>query len=144
MTETEQRYAQIEKEALALTWTFERFRDYLIGIQLHTDHKPLVPLLSTKSLDQVPVRVQRFRLRLMRFHFTMSHLPGKELHTADTLSRAPLKEVRDPLRNEVDVYIKMIVTSLPASEEQLKCIREHQNCDPECSQLKELCEKGKT
>ena len=30
MTETEQRYAQIVKEALALTWACERLSQYLI------------------------------------------------------------------------------------------------------------------
>ena len=67
MSPTEQRYAQIEKEALALTWACERFADYLIGISFHiqTDHKPLVPLLSPKLLDELPIRVQRFRMRLM-------------------------------------------------------------------------------
>ena len=79
MTDTEQRYAQIEKEALALTWACERFQHYLVGAKfaIETDHKPLVPLLSTKSLDQVPIRVQRFRLGLMRFDFTVTHVPGK-------------------------------------------------------------------
>ena len=33
MTNTEQRYAQIEKETLALTWAYERFRHYLIGVK---------------------------------------------------------------------------------------------------------------
>ena len=51
MSQTEQRYAQIEKEALAFTWACERFAEYLIGLKFHiqTDHKPLVPLFSTKS-----------------------------------------------------------------------------------------------
>ena len=64
---TEQRYAQIEKEALAFTWACERFSDYLVGLQFHieTDHKPLVPLFSTKNLDELPIRVQRFRMRMM-------------------------------------------------------------------------------
>ena len=57
MTPTEQRYAQIEKEVLALTWACERFSDYLIGLDFHiqTDHKPLVPLFSLKALEQLPL-----------------------------------------------------------------------------------------
>ena len=145
MTDTEQRYAQIEKEALALTWACERFQHYLVGAKftIETDHKPLVPLLSTKSLDQVPIKVQRFRLRLIRFDFTVTHVPGKELHTADALSRASLRQVDNPLRKEVHTYVQLIVTELPASEEQLENIRKQQDSDPECSQLKELCTKGK-
>jgi len=34
MSSTEQRYAQIEKETLGITWARERFADYLIGILL--------------------------------------------------------------------------------------------------------------
>ena len=57
MTSTEQRYAQIEKEALAFTWACERLSDYLVGLKFHiqTDHKPLVPLFSTKHLDELPI-----------------------------------------------------------------------------------------
>ena len=67
MTPTEQRYAQIEKEALAITWACDRFADYLMGLQFHveTDHKPLVPLLSAKRLNKLLIRVQRFRMRMM-------------------------------------------------------------------------------
>ena len=66
MLETEQRYAQIEKEALAVTWACEKFTDYILGHEFHieTDHKPLIPLLSTKQLDRLPPRVLQFRLRL--------------------------------------------------------------------------------
>ena len=57
LTPMEQRYTQIEKEALAFTWTCERFSDYLVGLRfsIETDHKPLVPLFSTKNLDELPV-----------------------------------------------------------------------------------------
>ena len=74
LTPTEQRYAQIEKEALGITWACERLQNYLLGHSFHveTDHKPLVPLLSTKNLEELPLRVQRFRMRLMRFDFTIS------------------------------------------------------------------------
>ena len=78
MTPTEQRYAQIEKESLALTWASKRFEDYLIGLQftIETDHKPLVSLFGKKLLDELPLRVQRFRMRMMRFSFTIVHVPG--------------------------------------------------------------------
>ena len=64
MTSTEQRYVQIEKEALATTWACEKFKDYILGkdILIETDHKPLVPLLGTKLLDQLPPRIQRFNI----------------------------------------------------------------------------------
>ena len=94
MTPTERRYAQIEKEALAFTWVCERLSDYLIGLRFHieTDHKPLVPLFSTKDLEELPLRVQRLRLRMMRYSFSIIHVPGKQLVIADALSRAPLSE----------------------------------------------------
>ena len=73
-------------------WACERFKDYLIGLHFHleTDHKPLVPLLSSKNIDEMPLRIQWFRLRLMRYNYSIPHVAGKELCAADTLSRAPL------------------------------------------------------
>ena len=56
MTDTERRYAQIEKGALAIIWACEKFSDDILGksITIETDHKPLVPLLGLKSLDGLP------------------------------------------------------------------------------------------
>ena len=68
MTDTEKRYSQIEKEALALVWACEKFSDYVIGkaILLETDHKLLVPHLGKTNLDCLPPCVH-FRIHLMRF-----------------------------------------------------------------------------
>ena len=69
MTPTEQRYSQIE-EALATTWSLEQFADYQFGISFHveTDHMPLVSLPSSKNNScEISPRIQRFRMRLMRY-----------------------------------------------------------------------------
>ena len=53
LSEAESRYAQIEKEALAGTWAFEKFTDYILGKRI-CDHKPLVSPLGSKHLDSLP------------------------------------------------------------------------------------------
>ena len=122
MSDTELRYAQIEKEALATTWACDKFKDYLIGKHfcIETDHKPLVPLLSSKHLDNLPPRILRFRLRLMRFHYTVTHVPGKLLYTADTLSHAPVARPGKDFLEEVDGFIGGITATVPASVNMLQ------------------------
>ena len=49
MRETEKRYSQTEKDALALKWAKERLRIYLLGaprFRIVTAHKPLIPLFN--------------------------------------------------------------------------------------------------
>ena len=74
----EQRYAVIEKEALAATWTCDKFADYLVGkhCALETDHMPLVPLLCSFYLSKLPPRILRFRLRLKRFAPEVKYVQG--------------------------------------------------------------------
>ena len=144
MTPTEQRYAQIEKEALAFTWACEWFSSYLTGLQfhIHTDHKPLVPLFSTKHLEELPIRVQRFRLRMMRFTFTISHVPGKDLIIADSLSRAPVDEPVEAdmmLEEETRAFIDVVMRSLPETDQLLEKIKQHQGSDQTCLELLEYC-----
>jgi len=95
MTPTETRYAQTEKEALALTWVCERSWEYIVGnsIYVETDHQPLVSLLTTHTLDQLPPLIQRIRMRMMRFHFKqVTHVLGKKMYIADALSRLQTSE----------------------------------------------------
>jgi hypothetical protein len=134
LSTTESRYAQIEKEALAFTWACERLSDYLIGIELHihTENKPLIPLFSTKRLEGLPPIVQRFRLRMMRYDFTISHVLGKELVVADTLSRSPVNsydESDQELYQEIDTHVQAVVINLPVSETRMDNIRQLQQQD---------------
>ena len=70
-------------------------------------------------------------------------MPGKELNTADTLSRAPVTEMEESdLSTVTSEYVHAIVDNLPASEKRLRIIREQQDKDPICKQLKSYCVDG--
>ena len=146
MTDTERRYAQIEKEALSLTWAAEKFSMYLLGRLFHmeTDHKPLVPLLSTKNLDALPPRVLRFRLRLMRYDFTIAYTPGKHLYIPDTLLRAPIPSSDDSvdLQESVEAFISSVVSTLPATPDRLASLQAAQTQDEILSQVMHYCKVG--
>ena len=122
LTLTEQRYAQVEKEALASTWCCEKFADFLIGLRkftIETDHKPLLSLLKKKNLDELTPRIQRFRMRLLRFSYDVEYTPGKNIVIADTLSRAPgnVPAQQDlEMEKETNQFINSLVESLPVSD----------------------------
>jgi len=88
LTETERRYANIERELLAVVFGVERFHTYVFGrsFTIESDHKPLVAITS-KTLANTPARLQRMLLRLQGYNFNLVYKPGKELLLADALSR---------------------------------------------------------
>ncbi|UYV72188.1 K02A2.6-like [Cordylochernes scorpioides] len=92
LSETEKRYAQIEKKVLAITWACEKFEQYIqsLVITLETDHKPL-----------------RLRLRIMRYSYKIVHRPGKNLIVADALSRSPRINIgTQELKKELCAYVQ--------------------------------------
>jgi len=147
LTDAETRYAVIEKEALAITWACERLRQYLVGkkFKILTDHRPLVSLLQKKRLDELPVRIQRFRLRMLLFAYDIEYIPGKEQVIADALSRAPLPEVSNAdfqLSQVVLDYSRGVLRALPASDSCLERIRQAQDKDEVFRNIKQFCCDG--
>ena len=145
LTNAERSYAQIEKECLAATWTCEKFRRYLQGLEcfkLITDHKPLVPLMDTRDLDQVPVRCQRLLMRLMPFNLKAEHIPGKQLIVADMLSRQPMNENISNTEDEVAVHVNTVLQSKPMSDRKLAEIQSETKQDDELQKVIELTLTG--
>ena len=90
LTDTENRYTNIERELLAIVFACQRFNTYVLGrpFTVESDHKPL-EMIHQKSLASAPPRLQRMLLQLQRYDVTIRYRPGKEMLIADALSRCP-------------------------------------------------------
>ncbi len=86
LSPAEQRYAVVEKEALAVKWAVLELRYYLLGrkFTLITDHAPLQWMARAKDTN---ARVTRWFLALQDFHFVVRHRAGTANANADGLSR---------------------------------------------------------
>lgn len=118
LTATEQRYAQIEKELLAIVFACERFHHFLYGREfvVHSDHKPLESLVK-REIDDVTMRLQRMFMQLLKYPgMSIKYIPGKEMLVADCLSRASLTEM-DPEHKELSDMIHVITRRVCLSED---------------------------
>ena len=126
MIDTKQRYAQIEKEALPIIWACDKFSNFIIGknFEIESDHKLLVPLLSSKHLDTLLPRILRFRLRLGRYDYSTQHISGTFLFTADALSRAhccrTVEQETGITDADVESFVDAITSSVPVTKTLLE------------------------
>ena len=141
LSDTERRYWYAQIEGLATTWACEKFSTYILGrsFVVESDHKPLVPLLNTKHLDNLPPRILRFCLRLAKYDYIAQHVLGKLLYAADALSHAPMQgRSEEELQEEVEAYVDHVtMSSIAATTRQLEEYRQAQMEDTECSQVRE-------
>lgn len=104
LNSTQQNYAQIEKEMLAIVFACKRFDQFICGktdVTVETDHKPLISIVK-KSLLKAPKRLQAMIMSLQRYNLKLKYIKGSEVIIADTLSRAPEIEVNE--EKAYDIY----------------------------------------
>ena len=120
MTETEKRYSQTEKDALAIKWAKERLRIYLLGaprFRIVTAHKPLVPLFN-KVKAKVPPRIEKWIMEMQDVDYELVYEPGKDkADPLDFLSRHPLPEAGHDktekiIRWNVNTELAVVVTRI--------------------------------
>lgn len=70
LTAVEMRYAQIEREALAIKWVCVHFDLYLCGHQFKIvkDHKPLVSLFGGTTRNGPP-RIETWAIQIQHYQF---------------------------------------------------------------------------
>jgi len=86
-TEPERSYHSYVGEACAGVWAIEKFRPYLFGREFTwlTDCSGLRKFFVG---DDIPTHmIQRWRMQLLRYDFTIVHRPGRMMFECDLLSR---------------------------------------------------------
>lgn len=142
LTPTECRYAQIEKEALAIAFGCKRFHQYIYGknVLVESDHKPLETIFK-KPLNMCPARIQRIKLSVQKYDLRVTYKPGKELLLADALSRSPLNDTSNA-DELLEMQVCTISQDLPISvEKKQEFVNETRN-DPEMQLLAKFITNG--
>ena len=94
LSQAEQNYSNIEREAFAIVFVVTRLKQFLHGrrFTLQTDHKPLKYLFAPdKEIPKTTsARITRWAIALMGFDFELKYTPGEQIPHADALSRLHL------------------------------------------------------
>nr|XP_050042740.1 uncharacterized protein K02A2.6-like [Dermacentor andersoni] len=95
MSAAERKYAQTDREALAIGFGVKKYHQFLYGrhFKIVTDHKPLLGLLHhAKPIPQVlSPRMLRWTLMLSAYDYEIEYRPAEKLSNADAFSRLPLR-----------------------------------------------------
>ena len=143
MTETETRYANSEKELLAILFGLERFHQYTYRkhVFVESDHKPLEAIVK-KPLANTPPRLQRMLLILQTYDFSVNYRPGKLLVVSDMLSRAYIKDNRDNMNDDIECFINMVINSMLVSDKKLEEIKVETEKDDKLSIVRQFIREG--
>ena len=91
LTLAEQKYANIEREALSIVYVVKRAEKLLAGrhFTIRTDHRPLQFIFGEHK--EIPkstsARLQRWAILLMSYDYSIEYVPGEQVPHADALSR---------------------------------------------------------
>jgi hypothetical protein len=143
LSETQKRYAQIEREMLAILYGCQKFDHYIYGrrVVIETDHKPLVAIYE-KPLYRATPRLQRMLMKLQRYDLCIVYVPGKEMHISDMLiSRAFLSDNNDELFDD-EFDVSLVETQLPISSAKLAEFKDATAADDNLCKLSEVVVSG--
>ena len=143
LTPTQQRYAQMEKETLAIVYGVQKFHHYIYGrtTDVETDHKPL-QYISNKPLQEAPLRLQKMMLILQRYDLKVKYVPGSELSVADALSRAYVEETKESLIPDLEVNEVQLTAHLRISQERYCEFQQATAADPTLQVLSTVVRNG--
>lgn len=140
LSSSELNFATIEKEMLAITFAVSKFHYYIYGrkVTVHSDHKPIISIMN-KDLSKVyATRLQRMRLKLLKYNIEVTYVPGKFLHMADLLSRNVDKTA---LIEDTSAFSEVVHSVNISENRKISMIYETEK-DPILGQIINFCKNG--
>ena len=122
LMDVEIRYANIERELLAIVFACQHFSTYLLRRSLiaKSDHKPL-EMIAMKNLANMLPHLQRMLLELQRYDITIKYHPGAQMQLANALSHCParaLLEIKLDMRVDYIAFTKPWIEKLKDSTQR--------------------------
>ena len=143
LTSAETRYAQIEKELLAIVFACQHFESYIYGrklVHIETDHQPL-EMIAKKPLNTAPKRLQRMLLQLQKYCLALKYKKGQHMYLADTLSRAfPPDAQVCAMAQDLEEVDHTLSLALPA--DRIQQLKHGSTDDPVLQELRKLIWHG--
>ncbi|KAB0790218.1 hypothetical protein PPYR_15451, partial [Photinus pyralis] len=140
LSETEMRYAQIDKEFLAILFACKRFHHYIYGrkVVVQTDHKPLVALMQ-KEINKINSnRLQRISMKLSVYDLEVKYVPGSKMYIADAISRACSKADN----TQIDCDLNDVVHVVNVSDNLKTKLQVETGKDSALQNVIKFCENG--
>ena len=140
LTQAERGYVAIELEALAASWSMEKFHHFLYAshFTLEMDQKPLEVILS-KSLNSATPRLQRLLIRTFAYNFTVRYIKGENNQLADCLSHLGCMKEKISLPN---LKINFTESHLHAKQDTMQEIHMKTRLDDELASLMHVIVNG--
>ena len=132
LSDAETRYSNIERELLGVVWAVEHFHHYTFAnkINIISDHKPLHPLFSGKSLVSCSPRTARLLLQIVDKEIRFFYQNGPTMHISDALSRLPTHNTKIGNQQEVQgLKVSISEVSPVQSNVSFTQLREHTSKD---------------
>ncbi|UYV83725.1 hypothetical protein LAZ67_23002332 [Cordylochernes scorpioides] len=134
-TEAEKMYHSSKLELMAIVWTLDRLRQFLVGIKFTvvTDCQALVYMNAKKTTNP---QIARWYNLIQEYDFEIRHKPGEKMAHVDGMSRAPVDDPRDTMEEIVEKNLEVCLTI--TLEEQILMI---QHSDTELRDLIQIFRK---
>lgn len=142
LNKTQQNYAQLHREGLAVIFGLKKFYKYLYGrkFTIVTDAASIKEMFKPDRTASAvaSARIQRWGVYLAMFDYEIIHRPSSKMTVPDALSRLPLAEEAHNLEDE-SVDLIGICEQLPIKYEDI--VKEYVK-DEELQKVVKWCEKG--